>query len=555
MKFVLGLSRVLESISLEIDGTKGPPRIDFSTLPQVQSLQFSLLNLENEMEGLSEIANILTDNLPAGLRKLTIIMPFVRTAYDNEQGKVIPQKCRDLEEVLSEVQLEGVTLVMSHLPVNRVGSWKQMFERVFPDLRSRGLLQVQCNAERTKQGHSDHVTSLQASTDHRWIASTSADGTIIAWSIDGEGIVKDTQLPRSTLPFALPCGDCFISSPYSSSRYVGALWDINGRELGQGCEMLIESPLGRVQRRDHTLITLSPTPSVKIYHSAKDFTKGIPATAEVRDLPIKPLRPGSTKFVMASHDGAFLAVAFMHPAQCLLWRNQCGQYVREDIVVSDESRSAITTGAFSPVSFPPYQHTFTLPSRLPDSTPRSYGSCLAVGFTKGAVRMLSLCVKRGLQGNGMDDSHYWELDSSTARRDGHALDSQQKTLYSHDGPVTSLAFSPKGTFFLSTSEDSTLKVLARNSPPLGAPVTLRGHCDKVHAACFSPDERYIASASEDRTVRVWRVQDWSCLATYTEHEAAVTHVVFCPEGGAVWSAARDGRVCRHALAPYIRKKT
>ncbi len=401
------------------------------------------------------------------------------------------------------------------------------------------------------------MTSLQVSAGNRWIASTSADGTIIAWSIDGGGIIQDTKLPASTLPFALPCGDCFVSSTTCYSGGSSTIWDVNGRPLAQRDHELpvLSAPATAQWKNEHSVITLSsnrtsPYSAVKLWETPRGFATGA-ARHEVNDLP---LGPGSTKFVVTSQDGVFLAVAstFMQRSQGLLWRKQHGRYIREDILIASETRgSTITTGGFCPITFSPYQSAFTLRQRVPDSSPRTYCTCLAIGFTDGAVKMLSLCVKRGRQGSYTEDTEYWDVDESTARRDGHQLECEQKLLYRHDGPVTSLAFSPRGTLLLSASEDSTLRVLARCSPPLRAPVILRGHRDKVHATCFSPDERYIASASEDRTVRVWKVKDWSCVATFAEHEAAVTHVVFCPSGGAVWSAARDGRVRRHAFAPYI----
>lgn len=396
------------------------------------------------------------------------------------------------------------------------------------------------------------------STDHRWVASTSADGTIIAWSIDGKGILEDTQLPGSARPFVLPCGDCFVSSANSSPGYGIAVWDVKGRQLAQGCEMPTLSPRTVAKRHDHPLVTLSPSSTsfggaMKIYDNARDMANKAYANHEVQDLPFSP---SSVKFVVTSHDGTFLAVAcnLMHRAQCFLWRKQMDRYVREDILITSDSRgSTFTSGAFSPVSFSPYQHTFSIPLRIPDSNLRSYGNCLAMGFSDGTVKVASLCVQRGRRGGFTYETEHWKPDSWMVHRDGHGLDMQQSSVYHHDGPVTSVAFSPRGTFLLSASEDSTLKVLARNSAPQRAPITLRGHRDKVHAACFSPDERYIASASEDRTVRVWRVDDWSCLTTFTEHKAPATHVVFCPTGGAVWSAARDGRVCRHTFATYVRK--
>ncbi|TFK87467.1 hypothetical protein K466DRAFT_522435, partial [Polyporus arcularius HHB13444] len=224
MNFVLGLSCVLQSISLEIDGTKELPRIDFSALPQVQSLRISLANQADEVEGFGEVARLLEDTLPLDLRNLTVILLFVQSGYDYSDSDSVPHPCQDLEEILGDAPLERVTFALSNIPANRVQTWRPMIEHGYPELHRRGLLQVECSPESSK-GHSDYVTSLQVSAGDRWIASTSADGTIIAWSIDGEGIIQDTKLPASTLPFALPCGDCFVSSTTCYSGGSSTIWD------------------------------------------------------------------------------------------------------------------------------------------------------------------------------------------------------------------------------------------------------------------------------------------------------------------------------------------
>ena len=124
------------------------PYINFSTLPELQELRLSLVNLADQTEGFGEVAKLLTDNLPPKLRKLTFILPFVRSNYHgihvHRHGEYVPEDCRHLEDILSGAQLEGVTFILSNIPIGRARSWKQMLEQFFPVLHSRSLIKVEC---------------------------------------------------------------------------------------------------------------------------------------------------------------------------------------------------------------------------------------------------------------------------------------------------------------------------------------------------------------------------------------------------------------------------
>ncbi|TFK78565.1 WD40 repeat-like protein, partial [Polyporus arcularius HHB13444] len=72
---------------------------------------------------------------------------------------------------------------------------------------------------------------------------------------------------------------------------------------------------------------------------------------------------------------------------------------------------------------------------------------------------------------------------------------------------------------------------------------LHGHTAPVKALCISPCERYVATASEDTTARLWSTTDGSLIWTFREHDAAVTHILFSPDGRTLISADEDGEVC------------
>ncbi|KAI0713010.1 WD40-repeat-containing domain protein, partial [Cerioporus squamosus] len=114
----------------------------------------------------------------------------------------------------------------------------------------------------------------------------------------------------------------------------------------------------------------------------------------------------------------------------------------------------------------------------------------------------------------------------------------------HDASVTAAAASPDGRYIATSAEDNTIIIWSGMpfSQTISLHLSLQGHAKPVMAACFSPCERYVATASEDTTMRLWSLGDGSLLWTFKDHDAAVLHLVFTPDGKSLVSADEDGRV-------------
>ena len=83
------------------------------------------------------------------------------------------------------------------------------------------------------------------------------------------------------------------------------------------------------------------------------------------------------------------------------------------------------------------------------------------------------------------------------------IDKQAKWLTQHVGRVLCTLYHPQGTYFVTGSEDKTIKVWNPNT--FNVMVNFDANDDAVYSLAYSVNEGVIVSGSADNTVRTWRV--------------------------------------------------
>ena len=77
-----------------------------------------------------------------------------------------------------------------------------------------------------------------------------------------------------------------------------------------------------------------------------------------------------------------------------------------------------------------------------------------------------------------------------------------KIFYAHIKDVVRLTISHNEKYFLSGSEDNTIKIW--DFQTFENIQTLSGHNSGVWIICVHPNEKYIISGSDDQTVKIWK---------------------------------------------------
>ncbi|HVM59693.1 MAG TPA: WD40 repeat domain-containing protein [Verrucomicrobiae bacterium] len=115
-----------------------------------------------------------------------------------------------------------------------------------------------------------------------------------------------------------------------------------------------------------------------------------------------------------------------------------------------------------------------------------------------------------------------------------------RTLTGHKGAVTSIAYSPDGSYVLSGGEDGTLKLWEAGT---GREVrTYTGHKAAVTSVAFSPDATMAVSGSNDGTLRLWDIASGRELRATDGLGWKIAAVAFSPDGKFVVTAVDDNRV-------------
>ena len=101
------------------------------------------------------------------------------------------------------------------------------------------------------------------------------------------------------------------------------------------------------------------------------------------------------------------------------------------------------------------------------------------------------------------DEYSAVIDVTRLEETEDRIDKQAKWLTQHVGRVLCTLYHPQGTYFVTGSEDKTIKVW--NPKTFNVMVNFDANDDAVYSLAYSVNEGVIVSGSADTTVRTWRV--------------------------------------------------
>ena len=131
-----------------------------------------------------------------------------------------------------------------------------------------------------------------------------------------------------------------------------------------------------------------------------------------------------------------------------------------------------------------------------------------------------------------------QADSSAAPRINHPQWQPTKTLVSHQGWVTAVAFHPSNLWFATGSTDSVIKIWNLASGELRLNFT--GHKEVVRSIAVR--DKTMFSGSDDHAIKMWDLEKNQIVRDYFGHVSAVHCIATHPVLDLVFSGGRDKSV-------------
>jgi WD40 repeat protein len=114
-----------------------------------------------------------------------------------------------------------------------------------------------------------------------------------------------------------------------------------------------------------------------------------------------------------------------------------------------------------------------------------------------------------------------------------------RTFTGHQGPITGLSLNSSGDLAASGGADRTIRLF---DPRTNAPARVlpAAHTAEVEALQFSPDGRLLASGGADGRLVLWDVEHDRRLAVLSERDTALRDIAFTPDGATLITGDADG---------------
>lgn len=119
-----------------------------------------------------------------------------------------------------------------------------------------------------------------------------------------------------------------------------------------------------------------------------------------------------------------------------------------------------------------------------------------------------------------------------------------KTLDIHGDTIESIAISPDNTTLLTASMDEYSAVINLAQYDEAAPIDeqakwLTQHVGRVLCTLYHPDGTYFVTGSEDKTIKVWHPEDYTVLVNFDGNDDAVYSLAYAAQNNLIVSGAAD----------------